>query len=114
MVTIYALLENSQIRFIGKTTKLNLQEKLNQHLNEALTTPDKFEWINLLLAKGQAPEIKPVLTFNDDEATQYEKLFLNHYKFFIGLKLNAIEGLSPQKVFQAIHAQKIDSLRTAI
>lgn len=114
MVTIYALLENNQIRFIGKTTKLNLLEKLNQHLDEAITDPDKFGWINQLLAKGQTPEIKPVLTFNDDEAPQYEKLFLNHFKFFIGLKLNAIEVSSPQKVLQAIHAQKLDALRAAI
>ena len=114
MVTIYALLENSQIRFIGKTTKLNLQDKLNQHLNEAITDPDKFGWISHLIAKGQTLEIKTVLTYNDEDSDQYEKLFLNLFKFFVGLKLNAIEASTPQKVLQAIHAQKIDSLRTAI
>jgi hypothetical protein len=114
MVTIYALLENNQIRFIGKTTKLNLQDKLNQHLNEAVSNPDKFGWISHLIAKGQTLEIKPVLSFNDEDAAQYEKLFLNHYKFFVGLKLNAIEASTPQNVLEAIHAQKIDALRTAI
>ena len=114
MVTIYALLENNEIRFIGKTKKINLLEKLDQHLNEAKSDPDKSGWINRLLAKGHFLDIKPILTFSDEEAPQYEKLFLNHFKFFIGLKLNAIEVSSPQKMLQAIHAQKIDTLRTAI
>lgn len=114
MITIYALLENNQIRFIGKTRKLNLEDKLNQHLNDAALYPDKFGWISRMVSKGETVEIKPVLSYEDEEAEQYEKLFLNHFRFFVGLKLSAFEISSTQKIFHSLSAQKIGSLRTAI
>lgn len=114
MVTIYTLLENNQIRFIGKTTKANLQEKLDQHLQEAFSDPDKFGWISRLINAGKKLEIKPVITCNDDEASQYEKQFLNDFKFFIGLKLNAIEVSSPEKVLQAMRLHKLNSMQATV
>lgn len=86
MTTIYVLLEKDQIRYIGKTKKTDLTEKLTQHLNEASSNPEKFEWLENLNKQGQKPEIRPVFTFQDDEAEYYEKLFIKDYKFFAKVK----------------------------
>jgi hypothetical protein len=87
MTTIYVLLENDQIRYIGKTRNSDLDEKLVQHLDEAATNPEKFGWLNNLNKEGKKPEIKPVFSFQDHEAEYYEKLFIRDYKFFAQLKL---------------------------
>jgi hypothetical protein len=82
MITIYALLENSQIRYIGKTKQNNLEEKLNQHLKEAVERPEQFAWIHKLLLQGRKPEIKPIFSFPDELAEQYEELFLKDYRHY--------------------------------
>jgi hypothetical protein len=100
MTTIYVLLENDQIRYIGKTTKKDLQEKLDQHLDEAQANPKKFEWIGNLFKEGKTPEIKPVFKYQDNEADYYEKLFISDYKFFSGLKLTNQEYYKPEQLSQ--------------
>jgi hypothetical protein len=86
MVTIYALLEDAQIRFIGKTKKTDLQEKLSQHLDEALAKPEQFKWINNLVRQGQKPEIKSIFTFPEEEASYYEELFLQEFRHLVNVK----------------------------
>lgn len=86
MTTIYVLLENDQVRFIGKTKNSDLEEKLLQHLDEANSNPEKFEWLENLCKEGKKPEIKPVFTYQDEEAEYYEKLFISDYKFFSNLR----------------------------
>ncbi|NJK97335.1 MAG: hypothetical protein HC905_22675 [Bacteroidales bacterium] len=96
MTTIYVLLENDQIRYIGKTRKTDLKEKLFQHMDEAYSNPEKFEWIGNLFKEGRTPDIKPVFTYQDEEADYYEKLFISDYKFFSGLKLTSQEYFRPE------------------
>lgn len=93
MITIYALLENSQIRYIGKTKQTDLDEKLNQHLKEAIERPEQFAWINKLLKQGQKPEIKLIFSFPDDLADQYEELFLKDYRHYkqLNVKMPVLE-----------------------
>lgn len=86
MITIYALLENSEIRFIGKTKTTDLQEKLNQHIRDAKENPEQFGWIIDLLKQGRSPEIKSVFSFADSEADKYEELFLKEFKHFVQVK----------------------------
>ena len=86
MTTIYVLLEKDQIRYIGKTKHTDLTEKLAQHLNEASSNPEKFGWLETLSKEGRKPEIRPVFTFQDEEAEYYEKLFIKDYKFFAKVK----------------------------
>jgi len=86
MITIYALLENSESRFIGKTKKTDLQEKLNQHITDAKVNPEQFYWIIDLLKQGRMPEIKSIFSFADSEAAKYEELFLKEYKHLIKVK----------------------------
>ncbi len=93
MTTIYALLDDDQIRYIGKTTKTDLDEKLRQHMLDAFSFPEKFKWINNLWIKGSSPKIKSIFTYNDNESEFYDKMFLDHYKFFSGLKINNINNL---------------------
>jgi hypothetical protein len=106
MTTIYVLLENDQIRFIGKTRKTDLKEKLVQHMDEANTNPEKFEWIGNLFKEGKSPEIKSVFTYKDEEAEYYEKLFISDYKFFSGLKMNNHEYFKPDLFMKKIQQIK--------
>jgi len=96
MTTIYVLLENDQVKYIGKTTKDDLQKKLDQHLYEAQANPEKFKWIDNLSKVGKAPEIKPVFTYPDHEAEYYEKLFISDFRFFSKLKLTNHEYYKPE------------------
>lgn len=98
MTTIYVLLENDQIRYIGKTRNSDLDEKLGQHLDEAATNPEKFGWLNNLNKEGKKPEIKPVFTYQDQEADYYDKLFIKDYKFFANLKLAGNQDFKPQTI----------------
>jgi hypothetical protein len=86
MITIYSLLANSEIRFIGKTKMTDLQEKLDQHIRDAKENPEQFGWINDLLKQGRTPEIKSIFSFADHEADKYEELFLKEFKHFIQVK----------------------------
>lgn len=86
MITIYALLENSEIRYIGKTKITDLQEKLNQHIRDAKENPQQFGWIIELLKHGRTPQIKSIFSFADDQAAQYEELFLKEFKHFVHVK----------------------------
>lgn len=92
MTTIYALLDDDQIRFIGKTTHNDLDKKLKQHMHDAFSYPEKFQWINDLWKKGSTPRIKSIFTYNDNESEFYDRLFIDHYKFFSGLKINNINN----------------------
>lgn len=94
MTTIYVILENDQIRYIGKTKNTDLEEKLIQHLDEASSNPKKLAWLEDLNKTGKKPEIKPVFTYEDEESEYYEKLFIRDYKFFTSVKLT-----NPQKAF---------------
>lgn len=96
MTTIYVLLENDQIRFIGKTTKVDLKEKLNQHMTEAYNNPEKFGWINDLWKEGKIPDIKPILSYEDEEAEYFDNLFIKDYKFFLGVRLSQLENGNPR------------------
>jgi hypothetical protein len=87
MTTIYVILENDQIRFIGKTRVNDLEEKLSHHLDEATTDPQRFEWLQNLQKEGRKPEIRPVFTYEDHESEYYEKLFMSDYKFFSNIKV---------------------------
>jgi hypothetical protein len=86
MITIYALLEDSQIRYIGKTKQPDLNKKFNQHLREAIEKPEQFGWITNLIKQGQMPEIKSIFTFPEEEAKHYEALFLQEFKHFVQVK----------------------------
>ncbi len=103
MTTIYALLDENQIRYIGKTTQSDLEEKLKQHMLEAFSFPEKFQWINDLWKKGSAPKIKPIFTYNDNEAEFYDKMFIDNYKFFSGLRINSVntklQGIEMESLF---------------
>lgn len=88
MITIYALLENAQIRYIGKTKKADLQEKLDQHIKEAGEKPGQFGWITKMIKQGIKPEIKPVFTFSEEESPYYEELFLQDFRHLVYLKPN--------------------------
>ncbi len=100
MTTIYALLDENQIRYIGKTTCTDLNKKLNQHMLEAFSDPDKFQWINDLWKKGSTPRIKSILTYNDTESEYYDRMFIDHYKFFSSLRINNIQNISIKRQFQ--------------
>jgi hypothetical protein len=86
MVTIYALLDESQIRYIGKTKQTDLLEKYNQHIKEAQEQPEKYDWINNMLKQGQMPKIKSIFTFPEEESKQYEKKFLEDFRHLINTK----------------------------
>jgi hypothetical protein len=86
MITIYVLLDNSQVRYIGKTSKTDLKEKLNQHIQDAISFPEKFGWIANLLKEGRKLEIKPIFSFPEEQSDYYENLFIKDYKYFSGLK----------------------------
>lgn len=100
MTTIYVLLDNNQIRYIGKTTKANLQEKLAQHQKEALENPEKFAWMNALHHQGRKPEIKPIISYEDEKSEHVEKVIFSDLKFFLGVKLSNTEKLRMQSVVQ--------------
>jgi hypothetical protein len=93
-------MDNSQVRYIGKTSKTDLNEKLNQHLQDAISFPEKFGWIVNLLKEGKTPEIKSVFTFPDEQLDYYENLFLRDYKYFSGLKLKTLNILDTKFAFQ--------------
>jgi hypothetical protein len=86
MITIYALLENAQIRYIGKTKQTDLEGKLNQHIKEAQARPEQFAWINNLIKQGGIPEIKSIFSFADDLADHYEEIFLKDFRHYKDLK----------------------------
>jgi hypothetical protein len=86
MITIYALLENKQIRYIGKTTTMNLTERLKQHLLDAMSDHKKFRWLIDLYKKGKKPEIKPIFTYSEEEAEHYEKLFISNFRNLYGMQ----------------------------
>ncbi len=106
MTTIYVLLENDQIRYIGKTTKTDLKEKLDQHIDEAQNNPEKLGWLGPLFKEGKAPVIKSVFTYHDHEAEYYDKLFISEYKFFSGLTLTNQQYFKPE-----IFMQKVKQLK---
>ena len=100
MTTIYVLLDNDQIRYIGKTTKANLNDKLEQHQLDAMADPEKFGWITNLFNQGKKPEIKPIVSYNDHESEHYERLFLSDFKYFLGITLTNTETKRMQSLFQ--------------
>lgn len=100
MTTIYVLLDNNQIRYIGKTTKADLNEKLEQHQLEAMSDPDKLGWIANLFSEGRKPEIKPIISYKDEESEHYERVFLNDFRFFVGITLTNAETLRIQSLFE--------------
>ena len=100
MTTIYVLLDNNQIRYIGKTTKVDLNDKLAQHQLEAKSDPEKFGLISNLFREGKRLEIKPVIRYNDNESEHYEKVFLSDLRFFLGVTLTGSEAIKMQKLFQ--------------
>jgi predicted GIY-YIG superfamily endonuclease len=87
MKTIYVLLDENKICYIGKTEASDLNQKLNQHLDEAKHDPEKFEWIRKMFLEGRKPELIPIFTYSKKDEAYYEKLFISHYRFFLGLKL---------------------------
>lgn len=95
MTTIYVILENEQIRYLGKTKKVDLSEKLTQYLAEANINPEKFEWLSNLAKEGKKPEIRPVFTYEDHESEYYERLFIRDYKFFSNVKHSYQQLLNP-------------------
>lgn len=82
MTTIYVILENNQVRYIGKTKKSDLNERLNQYLEEAKSNPEKYVWLSKYSRNGKKPEIVPVFTYQENEAEYYEKLFISNYRYF--------------------------------
>lgn len=100
MTTIYVLLDDNQIRYIGKTTKINLSEKLAQHQLEAMANPEKFGWITNLFDQGKKPEIRPIVSYDDDKAERYEKVFFSDLRFFLGIRLSQSETVRMQSLFQ--------------
>ena len=100
MTTIYVLLDDNQIRFIGKTTKTDLNDKLAQHQLDASNDPEKFGWINNLFGQGKKPEIKPIIKYDDSEAEHYEKVFLSDLRYFLGITLTNSETKRIQSLFK--------------
>lgn len=100
MTTIYVLLDNNQVRYIGKTTKSDLNDKLKQHQIEAKSDPERFGWITDLFSEGKRPEIKPIISYNDEESERYEKIFFNDIRFFLGTRLTQQETIKMQSFFQ--------------
>jgi len=100
MTTVYVLLDDNQIRYIGKTTKVNLEEKLAQHQKEALENPGKFTWMNELHYQGRKAEIKPIISYEDEKSEHFEKVLFSDLKFFLGVKLSNTEKLRMQSIFQ--------------
>ena len=111
MTTIYALLDDDQIRYIGKTTNTDLEEKLKQHMQDALANPEKFQWINNLWKKGGTPKIKQIFKYDDSESEFYERMFMDHYKFFSGLKVANIHTIT-QKWSREIKEMQAPQLET--
>lgn len=107
MTTIYVLLENDQIRYIGKTKKTDLNEKLLQHIDEAHSNPEKCGWLDTLFKEGKTPVIKPVFTYHDHEAEYYDKLFISDYKFFSRIKLSGQDFLQPDLFVKKIEQLKL-------
>jgi hypothetical protein len=93
MVTIYALLDNAQVRYIGKTKKTNLEEKLSEHIREAIEIPEKFGWINTLTRQGLKPEIKSIFTVPEEDVAYYEELFLHEFRHLVNLKPKMNAGI---------------------
>jgi len=109
MTTIYVLLDDNQIKFIGKTQKTNLNDKLAQHQLEATTNPDKFGWISNLFNQGKSPEIKPIVSYHENEAERYEKVFLSDLKFFLGMTLTNTEAVKMKSLFKdSIEAKNLN------
>ncbi|HEX2935027.1 MAG TPA: GIY-YIG nuclease family protein [Bacteroidales bacterium] len=90
MTTLYVLIDNDQVRYIGKTETQNLSQKLNEHIEEAKSNPDKFGWILEMGREGKKPELIPIFTYSDQNDEYYEKLFISNYKFLLKLKLNRL------------------------
>lgn len=90
MTTLYVLIDNDQVRYIGKTETQNLSQKLNEHIEEAKLNPDKFGWILEMGREGKKPELIPIFTYSDQNDEYYEKLFISNYKLFLRLKLNQL------------------------
>jgi len=107
MTTIYVLLDNNQIRYIGKTTKADLKDKLEQHHLDAMVDPEKLGWITDLFRNGKRPEIKPIVTYNDEDAEHYEKIFFNDFKFFLGIRLTNSETIKIQRLFQSKESKNV-------
>jgi hypothetical protein len=88
MKTLYVLIDNDQVRYIGKTETQNLSQKLNEHIQEAKSNPSKFGWILNMFREGKRPELIPIFTYSDQNDEYYEKLFISNYKLLLRLKLN--------------------------
>jgi hypothetical protein len=99
MTTIYVLLDNNQIRFIGKTTKADLNDKLVQHQMDAISDPEKFGWIANMFTEGKKPEIKSIFSYSDEQSEHYERLFLHDFKFFLGIRLTKSETSRMENLF---------------
>lgn len=100
MTTIYVLLDNNQIRYIGKTTMADLNDKLAQHHLEATTDPERFGWIANLFNEGKKPEIKSIISYNDEESEHYDKIFLSDFRYFLGITLTNSETIRMQSLFE--------------
>jgi hypothetical protein len=109
MITIYVLLENKEIRYIGKTTQANMHEKLDQHLKEARLNPEKYEWIVRLEKSGGKPDIKAIFTYDEKESEYYEDLFIHDFRFLLGLKLSETDGFKGQSLFKPGKGTKTQS-----
>jgi hypothetical protein len=90
MKTLYVLIEDDQIRYIGKTETDNLSQKLNEHIMESQQYPGKFNWIKKMRREGRRPELVPIFTYADHNDEYYEKLFMSNYKLLLRLKLNRL------------------------
>jgi hypothetical protein len=90
MKTLYVLIDEDQVRYIGKTETLNLSQKLNEHIHEAMENHGKFGWILDMFREGKRPELIPIFTYSDQNDEYYEKLFISNYKFLLKLKLNRL------------------------
>lgn len=90
MKTLYVLIDNDQVRYIGKTETQNLSQKLNEHIQEAKLNPSKFGWILNMFREGKRPELIPIFTYSDQNDEYYEKLFIMNYKLLLRLKLNQL------------------------
>lgn len=90
MKTLYVLIDNDQVRYIGKTETQNLSHKLNDHLQEAILNPGKFGWIMDMFREGKRPELIPIFTYSDPNDEYYEKLFISNFKLLLRLKLNQL------------------------
>lgn len=90
MKTLYVLIDNDQVRYIGRTETQNLSQKLNEHIQEAKLNPSKFGWILNMFREGKRPELIPIFTYSDQNDEYYEKLFIMNYKLLLRLKLNQL------------------------